>query len=210
MHQNQLFDMQFPIWYAIILGISFVIFYILLFVCLFSKKLYPGFSIYRDTISEVQDTSMKTSKYINGAFAQFGILMLFFPPYVYQLLPNHFLSFSGCILLYCCPVGLIILSIWPNFTNSMHYIGAGVAMGGSLLSMIFLIYPLITSPFFNVILVIVISISLLVCIPLVYSNVNYGSRANLMHNPNFWEWFEFFMIQIWVLFLYLNLIFVNK
>jgi hypothetical protein len=198
--------MILPLWYAIVLGLCFIIFFGLLYKCMTDKRLYPNFSIFRDTISEVQDTSMGSSKYINSAFALMGIVLLPFPYYIMHALPQGLWTTLSTIILYCNPIGLIILSIWPNFTNNMHYIGAGVAMGGSLLSMIFLIQPILLSSIINDILIINIICSLIICIPLVYSNVVSGSRAKIMHNPNFWEWLEFFSLQTFILGLFFNLI----
>jgi hypothetical protein len=200
--------MIFPFWYAISLGSCFIVYFWLLYKSINDEKLYPNFSIYRDTISEVQDTSMESSKYINPAFAIIGIALLPFPSYFMQILPDYTLSKISIIILYCNPIGLIILAIWPNFTNKMHYIGAGLAMGGSLLAMILLIYPILQSHIISHIHVVTIVISLIICIPLVYSNLVYGSRAKLFHNPNFWEWMEFFSIQAFILGLYFNFVFL--
>lgn len=200
--------MIFPYWYSIFLGSCFIVYFWLLYKSTNDEKLYPNFSIYRDTISEVQDTSMDSSKYINPAFAIIGIALLLFPFYLMQVLPDYTLSKISITILYCNPIGLIILAIWPNFTNKMHYVGAGLAMGGSLLAMILLIYPILQSNIISHIHIVTIVISLIICIPLVYSNLVYGSRAKLFHNPNFWEWMEFFSIQAFFLSLYFNIVFL--
>jgi hypothetical protein len=198
--------MILSVWYAILLGICFPVYFGLLIKCMTDKRLYPNFSIYRDTISEVQDTSMETSKYLNPAFALIGLALLPLPYYLMQVLPESTISTISIVVLYCNPIGLLILAIWPNFTNNMHYVGAGVAMGGSLLAMILLIRPILLSTYISDILIIIIIFALFICAPLVYSNAVYGSRAELIHNPNFWEWLEFFTLQAFILGIYINLI----
>lgn len=200
--------MILPLWYTILLGSCFILYFCLLYKSTSDENLYPNFSIYRDTISEVQDTSMESSKYINSAFAIMGIALLPFPYYVMNVLPEGLITTISIFVLYCNPIGLIILAIWPNFTNNMHYVGASVAMGGSLLAMILLIHPILHSSIISDFLIVIIIFSLLICVPLVYSNLVYGSRAKLIHNPNFWEWIEFFSIQAFIIGLFLNFILV--
>ncbi|MBD3353363.1 MAG: DUF998 domain-containing protein [Candidatus Lokiarchaeota archaeon] len=198
--------MLIPIWYAVLFAVCFIIYFILLVICLTSRKLYPEFSIFRDTISEVQDTSMKTSKYINPAFALIGIVLLPLPVFLLDYMPRAGLTNIAILILYCNPLGLIILSIWPNFTNNMHYIGAGIAMGGTLLAMILLFLPILRSQYISNVILIISIFALIICIPLVYSNVTNGPRSELIHNPNIWEWLEFFTLQLFIIALYLNLV----
>ncbi|MHA1341392.1 MAG: DUF998 domain-containing protein [Promethearchaeota archaeon] len=193
--------------YLVILGIIFIVFIILLYVCMTNENLYPGFSVFRDTISEVQDTSMGSSKYINSGFALVGLGLLPFPYFFLSVLPSIRLSYAGVICLYLNPIGLIVLAIWPNFTNNMHYVGAGLAMGGTLLAMLLFISPIINSSVipivFKVLLTLNIFFSILICIPLVYSNIANGPRSKLLYNPNIWEWIEFFSILTFIFMIYL-------
>lgn len=195
-----------PLWYTILLAVMFPSFLSVLLMCMYYKDLYPGFSVFRDTISEIQDTSTRTSKYINPTFALMGICLMPLPYYFSLILEPGWLTTIGIFVLYCNPLGLLVLAIWPDFTNNMHYVGAGLGMGGTLLAMILLGYPIFISTNATNLLLIPIVIGLLICIPLVYSNVVYGPRSKIMHNPNIWEWLEFYTLQAWTIAIAVNLI----
>ena len=194
-----------PIWYTIVFSIGFILF--LLVLVHVTTKLYPNFSIFRDTISEVQDTSTASSRWINPAFFVLALILIPFPFYVYSALPWTYLSYLGCIILFSNSVGMFIIAIWPNFVNPMHYIGAGFGLGGTLLSFLVLLVPIFQSVIINKGVFIIMIIALFLCIPLIYSNLKNGPRRILKFNPNFWEWILFFTLQLWFVVMFLNLAF---
>ena len=203
--------MILPLWYAILFGIGYVLFNIIIIKCI---TLYPNYSILSRIISGLGNTEQKSAKIFNPAILIMGVLLLPFPYYLFQVLPINLISYIGIGTFYSNPIGMVLLGIFPENKEKGHYVAAALGMGGLLLANIILIYPIILSSLNNTIVVITI-IMLIFCVPLVISLIkNVRSYEpdkrieNLFYNLNFWEWFQFIMLQIWIIAVYINLLFI--
>lgn len=201
--------MILPLWYAIVLGVSFIVFPLLIFYC---TRLYPNYSIFRRTISGLGLPEKKSARIFNPTISIVGFILIPFPFFLLQALPAHWTTFVGIGSLICNPIGIILVGLFPEHKNVPHMVAAVLAMGGSLVANIFLLYSIQISAFHTIITIISI-ILLIVCIPLTFSFIKTGPSYvpdekidHIYENLNFWEWMQFITLQIWLLAIYLNLI----
>ncbi|MFX1297749.1 MAG: DUF998 domain-containing protein [Promethearchaeota archaeon] len=201
--------MLLPLWYAILLGLGFIIFLILIFYCI---RLYPNYSIFTRTISGLGHPDNKSAKIFNPAIIVMGILLILFPYYVFQVLPAIWLTYVGIGLFFCVPIGLILVGVFPEHKEAGHMVAAALSIGGALLTNIFLFYPILISDL-SIIVTVTNVIVLITCVPLAIAAQKTGSSyvpdqhvEKILHNLNFWEWTQFIVLQTWMFTLYLNLL----
>lgn len=201
--------MLLPLWYAIMVGLVFIIFPIILLYC---RHLYPNYSIFTRTISGLGNPEHRSTKIFNIAVITAGIILFLMPYYLFQVLPNHWMTWLGVIFLYHNRVGFILVGVFPEHKETPHIIAAVMGMGGAMLANLLLIYPILLSELNNLI-VIPSFIALLISIPLLTalkknmrSYVPDARIDKLLYNLNFWEWMQFIVLQVWSIFIYLNLL----
>jgi hypothetical membrane protein len=203
--------MILSLWYAILLGIGIIGFIIIIVIC---TRLYPNYSILRRTISGLGHPDYRSAKLFNPTMFIMGFILFPFPFYLIQALPAHWTTIIGIIAFICNPIGLILLGIFPEHKETAHVIAGGLCMGGSIIANIFLLYPILISDLSKIIVVITI-IVLLNCIPLaIAARKTMGTYvpdqpiAKLIYNLNLWEWSQFLLLQLWIIALYINLLFL--
>ena len=203
--------MIFPLWYAILFGVSIISFIIVIIICI---QLYPKYSILTRTISGLGNQEKRSAKLFNFTIAIMGFIMIPFPYYLFQVLLMRPITYIGIGIFFCNPIGLILLGIFPENKEKPHLVAAGLGMGGSLLANLILLYPILLSTL-SIILVVITIIMLIFCVPLTISAIkNVRSYEpdkkveKIIFNLNFWEWIQFIVLQIWIFALYVNLIFI--
>ena len=93
-------------------------------------------------------------------------------------------------------------------------IAGGLGMGGLIIANIFLLYPIFISDL-SIIITVITIITLLNCIPLaIAARKTMGTYVpdqpieKLIYNLNLWEWSQFILLQLWIVSLYINLLFL--
>jgi hypothetical membrane protein len=205
--------MLLPLWYAIVLGIAFIIYPILLLICI---KLYPPpkYSIFTRTISGLGLPEHKSAKVFNPTLISMGIIMIPFPYYVFQVLPATILSYIGIGAFFCVPSGLILVGIFPEHKETAHMVAAVLSLGASIISSGFLLIPILQSDL-SIIVTLVQIIVLAIAVPLAIAAANQMPSytpdmpiEKLIYNLNFWEWSQFIALQTWIVAIYINLLIV--
>jgi len=202
--------MLLPMWYAILLGIAFIIFPILLLICI---RLYPPpkYSIFTRTISGLGFPEHKSAKIFNPTIITMGIIMIPFPYYIFQILPANWPTYIGIVAFFCVPIGLIFVGIFPEHKETPHMIAAVLSLGASTIANAFLLYPVLQSRL-NILITIIQIIVLLISVPLAIAATKLPSYVpdtpieKLLYNINFWEWSQFLTLQAWMVALYINLL----
>ena len=206
--------MLLPFWYAILLGVVFIIYPILIVICI-HRYPPPKFSILSRTISGLGGPDHpKSAKIFNPTVIIMGILTFPMPYFILQVLPLNVLTYIGIVAFFCIPAGLIIVGFFPEDKNTPHMTAAVMTLGGALISNIFLLYPVLISDL-SIAITIIQVITLIICIPLAYSAaIQLPSETwesdvkieKLIENINFWEWAIFIDLQIWIIAFYINLL----
>jgi hypothetical membrane protein len=203
--------MILPLWYAILFGIGIIGFITIIVIC---TRLYPNYSILRRTISGLGHPDYRSAKLFNPTLIIIGLLLFPFPFYLLQALPPHWTTSIGIIAFFCNPIGLVLLGFFPEHKETGHVIAGGLGMGGLIIANIFLLYPIFISDLSKVIVVITI-ITLLNGILLaiaarktIATYVPDQPIEKLLYNLNLWEWSQFILLQLWIVALYLNLLFL--
>ncbi len=205
--------MILPLWYALLLGISLIIYPILLIICI---KRYPPpkYSILTRTISGLGLPEHRSYKIFNHTVVYMGLLMMPFPYFVFQVLSKSWLTYIGTGAFFFIPLGLILVGLFPEHKDTPHMIAAVCSIGGALITNIFLLYPILISNFSIAITILQIGV-LIICIPLAYSaSIQLPSETwqpdqkieKILENINLWEWMVFLALQIWIAALYINLL----
>ena len=204
--------MLLPLWYAIILGCLFAAIPIILYRC---SRLYPPpkYSILTRTISGLGSLEHpKSAKFFNPMMVCMGIIMSFFPYFLLQVLPPRLFTYIGIGALFVVAAGLIMVGLFPEEKETAHMTAAFMCLGGSLISNIFLLYPILLSDLSIAVTIAQIAV-LIVCVPLAISAVKtlptYEADqpiSKLLLNLNIWEWSQFITLQIWLFIVYLNLL----
>jgi hypothetical membrane protein len=203
--------MIIPLWYSGILLVAFITFNTSLFIY---TRIYPNYSIKRNTISDLGGPEAKTRKFFNPTVFIMGIILLPFPYFVYQALPQtNILSLIGIIIFYFVPVGMLLVGLFPKDKETPHVIAALLCFGGLLITNILLFQPILLSNI-NFLVLIISIIALVIAVPLL---ISFSQRdkyedgeeiEKLLHNLNLWEWIAFILLQIWMFSLYINLLFL--
>ncbi|MHA1131586.1 MAG: DUF998 domain-containing protein [Candidatus Helarchaeota archaeon] len=206
--------MLLPLWYAILLGIGFILLPILVGICI---KLYPPpkYSILRRTISGLGSPEHKSYKIFNPMMSGMGIALLPLPYFLMQALPPTWLTYSGSFVFSTIPIGMIIVGIFHEDKNTGHMTGAILAFGGALITNILLFYPVIQSAL-SIIITVIQVLVFAMCIPLFYAFIKYISVyepdepiQKIYLNINLWEWSAFLSLFAWIIALYINLLTLN-
>ena len=205
--------MILPLWYAILLAIAFGLFPVIILICL---KLYPPpkFSILRRTISGLGSPDHRSHKIFNPTMIIMGIIITPLPYFLLQVLPLNWMTTIGIITFFGVPVGLLFIGLFHENRNTGHMAGAYMSLGGSLLTNIFLFYPILESAL-NLAINLIQIIILIVCFPLAYAFVKHMPSyepdkpiEKISHNVNLWEWSVFLSLIAWIAALYINLLVV--
>ncbi len=202
--------MILPLWYAILFGIGIIVFITIIVIC---TRLYPNYSILRRTISGLGHPDYRSAKLFNPTLSVMGLLLFPFPFYLIQALPIHWTTTIGILAFFCNPIGLILLAIFPEHKETGHVITGGLGMGGLIIANIFLLYPILSD--LSKIIVLIIIITLLNSVPLtIAARKTLGTYVpdqpidKIVFNLNLWEWSQFILLQLWIVAIYINLLFL--
>lgn len=203
--------MIIPIPYAIIFGVTYIAFIIVIIIC---TQIYPNYSILGRTISGLGNPEHKTARIFNISIIIMGIVYLPFPYFLFLAMPKIILTYIGTFFFFLSPIGMILVGFFPENKEKMHAIAAVLAMGGPLLANLILIYPFLISNL-NIIIPIISIILLILCVPLCISALKSLQSyepdkkiEKIIFNINLWEWLQFIVLRIWVLAIYINLILI--
>lgn len=206
--------MLLPLWYAILVGIAFIIFPILLLVCF---RLYPPpkYSIFTRTISGLGLPEHRSAKLFNPMIIIMGLILIPFPYYLFQILPANWLTYIGIVAFFCVPIGLMLVGIFPEHKETAHMVAAVLSLGASIIANAFLLYPILLSGL-NIIITIIQILVLSISVPLAIaarkqlpSYIPDAPIDKFLYNLNFWEWSQFLALQVWIVALYINVLISN-
>ena len=206
--------MLLPLWYSILLGIAFIIFPILLLVCV---RLYPPpkYSIFTRTISGLGLPEHRSAKIFNPTIIIMGLILIPFPYYLFPILPANWLTYIGIVAFFCVPIGLMLVGIFPEHKETAHMFAAVLSLGASIIANAFLLYPILLSDLnivITIIQILVLSISVPLAIAARKQLPSYTPDTpidRLLYNLNFWEWSQFLALQAWIVALYINTLIIN-